>query len=435
MKILMVQLMEYLYPWGGAHKANRILMEALAKRGHECLVISPETFIAGCEEYFEKKRKANEVEILEETENLLCFRIEGVTAYRVAGDYKIFSLIKKTIDEFKPDITIVSEDKSHLLMESVLETKTRTVCLSHSQTVLPFGPECFEVNEMRAKLYPKCHGIIAVSDYLRNYFQKWAGLEAKRIYFPSYGEGPFPYYGNFDNPYITVINPSAIKGFPIMIGLARRFPQLKFAAVITWSTTIIELEELKSINNITIMQPVEDVNEIYRQTKVFLMPSLWGESFGQVVVEAMLRGIPVIASNVGGLPEAKQGLDYILPVNPIKEYTRGKELLISFHRPVVPEQDLEPWVQTLDRLVHDKEHYDYLSKISYEEAVKFHSTLSFEAFEQYFQELIDKYPIDLPENKNNDAEQRKILERINMLPPEKREQFYKLLMKSGSKSN
>ena len=47
-------------------------------------------------------------------------------------------------------------------------------------------------------------------------------------------------------------------------------------------------------------------------TRILLVPSLWGEAFGLVVVEAMLRGIPVLASNVGGLVEAKLGVDYIL---------------------------------------------------------------------------------------------------------------------------
>ena len=37
----------------------------------------------------------------------------------------------------------------------------------------------------------------------------------------------------------------------------------------------------------------------------------------RIVVEAMLRGVPVIASNTGGLPEAKLGVPYVLPVTPI----------------------------------------------------------------------------------------------------------------------
>lgn len=434
MKILLVQSMEYLYPWGGAHKANRILMEGLTKRGHECRVVTPEIYMPDYDEYFNMELKSSEIELLEESNNLTCIRKNGVVAYAIKGNFKIFPFIKSMIDEFKPDVTIVSEDKHHMIMEAVLETKTLAVYLAHSQTILPFGPECFEENKEKISLYKKFHGIISVSKYLSNYFRKWAGLESKTIYFPSYGEGPFPFLGSFDNPYVTAINPSALKGFPIITGLARRFPDVPFAAVITWATNETELEKLKSIKNITIMEPEADVNKIYRQTKVFLMPSLWGESFGQVVVEAMLRGVPVIASNVGGLPEAKQGLDYILPVNPIRTYIKQEGLIESVVSPVVPKQNLEPWIQALDRLLNDKEHYETLSKLSYEKAARFYGTLGFEAFEQYFQELIDKNSMDSLIKNKIDADHIKVLEQINMLTPEKRERFYKIFMKSGGQN-
>ena len=71
------------------------------------------------------------------------------------------------------------------------------------------------------------------------------------------------------------------------------------------------------------------------------MPSLWVEGFGMAVVDAMLRGIPVLASNYGGLAEAKLGTDYLLPVHPIQrfeDYLDENMLPV----PVVPEQDVGP---------------------------------------------------------------------------------------------
>ncbi len=53
---------------------------------------------------------------------------------------------------------------------------------------------------------------------------------------------------------------------------------------------------------------VRDPKEIYKEIDVLLVSSLWNEPFGRVVPEAYSYGIPVLASNRGGLPElVKEG--------------------------------------------------------------------------------------------------------------------------------
>ena len=42
-------------------------------------------------------------------------------------------------------------------------------------------------------------------------------------------------------------------------------------------------------------------------TKILLVPSVVPEAFGRVIVEAHMYGIPVIAHNIGGIPEAMNG--------------------------------------------------------------------------------------------------------------------------------
>jgi glycosyltransferase involved in cell wall biosynthesis len=74
-----------------------------------------------------------------------------------------------------------------------------------------------------------------------------------------------------------------------------------------------------------------------------------------VTIEAHLRGIPVISSNAGALPEAMLGLDHIIPVNPIQG-DRDEEGVY-----IVPGQDLAPWVSVINRLMSDKSEYERLS--------------------------------------------------------------------------
>ena len=43
---------------------------------------------------------------------------------------------------------------------------------------------------------------------------------------------------------------------------------------------------------------------VYQQASVLCTPSLYQEGYGRVVMEAAACGLPIIASNLGGLPEA-----------------------------------------------------------------------------------------------------------------------------------
>ena len=53
------------------------------------------------------------------------------------------------------------------------------------------------------------------------------------------------------------------------------------------------------------------------------MPSLWYEGFGLIAMEAMLRGIPVISSDSGGLVEARQGTGFVIPVRAHRALSAG----------------------------------------------------------------------------------------------------------------
>lgn len=76
------------------------------------------------------------------------------------------------------------------------------------------------------------------------------------------------------------------------------------------------------------------MEEAWQNIKLLLIQSLWLEAWGIVAVEGHLRGIPVIASSSGALPEAMIGLDYIVPVNPISG-ERDKEGAYT-----IPKQDI-----------------------------------------------------------------------------------------------
>jgi len=49
--------------------------------------------------------------------------------------------------------------------------------------------------------------------------------------------------------------------------------------------------------------PHEGVVEYFKQSHVFVLPSIWSEQFGLVGPEALACGVPCVASRVGGIPE------------------------------------------------------------------------------------------------------------------------------------
>jgi len=73
--------------------------------------------------------------------------------------------------------------------------------------------------------------------------------------------------------------------------------QRKFHADIIKAT-----EELKCIKVIG-SQDYVDLPDIYRSMDIVVFPSVWNEPFGLVNIEGMACGLPVIASDVGGIPE------------------------------------------------------------------------------------------------------------------------------------
>jgi glycosyltransferase involved in cell wall biosynthesis len=72
------------------------------------------------------------------------------------------------------------------------------------------------------------------------------------------------------------------------------------------------------------------IGEVYRETDVLVVPSIWPENQPGTILEAMAAGLPVIASDIGGIPElVEDGATGFLfePGNPEKLSERMKMFL------------------------------------------------------------------------------------------------------------
>jgi glycosyltransferase involved in cell wall biosynthesis len=261
------------------------------------------------------------------------------------------------------------------------------VYLVRATVALPFGPDTGLPSEFHSEALRQADGVVAVSHYVARYTRQFGGVEAIHVPISLLDPGGHPHLGHFDNRFVTLVNPCAVKGVSIFLALAERFPQVQFAAVPTWGTTPGDFAALRERPNISILPPVDDIDDILRQTRVMLAPSLWAEARSRMILEAMSRGIPVMAANVGGLAEAMLGMDYLLPVNPVVRYRPTvDELMVPAVE--IPPQDIGPWAMVLDRLLTDRRHYERLAASSRTVALDYARNLNALPFEAFLEGVL-----------------------------------------------
>ena len=140
---------------------------------------------------------------------------------------------------------------------------------------------------------------------------------------------------------VTFINPHPLKGLGLALEIVSRCPDIPFCFVKSWELNEEEEDAVtrgsRAYGNLTVLPPTRDMAAVYSRAKIVLMPSKWEEAWGRVATEAQFTGIPVIASDRGGLPDS---------VGP------GGLLL---------DDSIESWVHAVRKLWFDHTYYSELS--------------------------------------------------------------------------
>jgi glycosyltransferase involved in cell wall biosynthesis len=157
-------------------------------------------------------------------------------------------------------------------------------------------------------------------------------------------------------PYVTFVNPQPEKGVfvfaRIAVELAQRRPDIPLLVVqgrakVDWlGRTDLDLPGLP---NLFVMGHTPDPRHFYGVSRLVLMPSLWQESFGRVAAEALINGLPVLASDRGALPETLANAGFLFPVP--EQYTPRTCLTPTA-------EEVAPWVATIVSLWDDAGFYD-----------------------------------------------------------------------------
>jgi glycosyltransferase involved in cell wall biosynthesis len=143
------------------------------------------------------------------------------------------------------------------------------------------------------------------------------------------------------------------KGCQILIDAFSMLDQSK-AKLIIWDAP--ESNRLNSNLNIELRAPYsfERITQVLKEIDVGIMPSLWEEVFGMVGIEWLTARIPVIGSNIGGIPEwLKDGENgFLVPPGDVQQLAKKMELFVKDPGLVAKiQRQIKPW-KTL------KEHVD-----------------------------------------------------------------------------
>ena len=151
--------------------------------------------------------------------------------------------------------------------------------------------------------------------------------------------------------FLTFVNPCPDKGlYPfarIADELGRRRPDIPILVVESRGTEADLLAcglDLRRHGTVHLMAQTDDPRDFWRVTRVCLIPSVFRESQGLVAIEALLNGIPVVASDRGALPETLGAAGLLLPLP-------GHLTPTSRHLPTA--EEVAPWVEAIVRLWDD----------------------------------------------------------------------------------
>ena len=185
--------------------------------------------------------------------------------------------------------------------------------------------------------------------------------------------------------YVTLVNPDPIKGLYVFARIAEqlacRRPDIPLLVMTGRSRAGWQQEtgiDLSKLPNVTIRPSVHDPREFYAATRLLLMPSLCYESFGLVAAEAMINGIPVLASNRVALPETIGNAGSLFDI-PSRYTPDTRELPTA--------AEVEPRVETIIRLWDDAAEYDRWSRAARERAQQWHPDRLAPIYREFFSQI------------------------------------------------
>jgi glycosyltransferase involved in cell wall biosynthesis/acyl carrier protein len=354
LRILMIHPDAMFPPAHGGSGCMRSIAESLAARGQATSVLLRLCPAANRDDLFAQNPASLPVGSNVQAEGISEFTYARVNYVTCGPGVPFVQAVRSLIETTSPDLVLLTEGAlvhDAEFLDSVLEHSSAPVVLFvWTLAGLPFGPAAAALDERADMRFQRVNTVVVPGEYAARYVALWSGREARMFRFPVFGSGPFPMLADPTGP-VLFVNPCKMKGLPIALDLMRQFPAVTFRVVPGWGTTAHDLAMVRNIQNVEIVPRQEGIAGLLEGTSAVLFPSLVEETFPLVPIEAMLRGVPVLGSNIGAVPEAMLGCRHVLPAQPLERlHFPARACAQPYWHGLSPPQDTAPWAAALREL-------------------------------------------------------------------------------------
>lgn len=271
---------------GGSESSSHELILALGEAGHDCSVLAQlqgNGWLA----------LRNRVVMKLARQPLLSDRAPGYPVFRAWAPHL---QVERLLRRLRPDVVLVQSGEAFRMAKAFVQAGVPTMVYLRDVEFHELGGRPAELPEL---------GYLANSRFVAERFAAAFGPEPKIIR-PLFRSERYACQRNPKQ--VTFVNPHPVKGVDLAFEVAGLCPDIPFCFVEGWPMNAQEQRDLESRvaqhPNVRLQPRTHDMRSVYGVTKLLLAPSQWEEAWGRVVTEAHFSGIPVIASDRGGLPEA-----------------------------------------------------------------------------------------------------------------------------------
>jgi glycosyltransferase involved in cell wall biosynthesis len=271
---------------GGSESSTNDLCHLLRARGHSVAVISS---LSRYDKVWVVNRfKAKIKDKLMPSDNLV-----GYPVFR-GWDFK--TGLKEVLQEFQPDCVVTQAGENIPIIKYLDQLSMKTFVYLRDVSFETHGGTYFQSDNVK---------------YIAN--SKFTAKKFKSLFnIPSLPIPPSITVANYKverkAKFVLFVCPYPQKGVDIALELAKNNPDIPFLFLESWQLTekmrIALIDKLKKLPNVTFKHSQKSMLPIYAETKIALVPSQCEEAWGRIATESQINGIPVLASDIGGLPES-----------------------------------------------------------------------------------------------------------------------------------